>query len=193
MNTTAHLTRTKHLAVETRTAHAGLDSQIMAYGPFESLENYARFLTMQYRLHQTVDSLYLNPSYAMLLPDLRSRRRLSCIVSDMIDLNLARPDLVASPLEGHSYPATGLGWLYVVEGSTLGAAILSRLAAGLGLDGTFGASHLAPPAGGRASRWKPFVEALDSAELDANQDRQLVAGAKAAFTYANRLIRECFA
>jgi heme oxygenase len=77
--------------------------------------------------------------------------------------------------------ATALGWLYVSEGSKLGAAILYKLAGKIGLDAQFGARHLAGHPDGRARHWRDFTAVLDTAPLDAGGEQRVTAGARAAF------------
>jgi len=83
--------------------------------------------------------------------------------------------------EGMALPE-GLGWLYVSEGSKLGAAFLLKEAGQrLGLSEDFGARNLAAPADGRGAAWKRFVQALDGSGLSAADQDRVVAGARAAF------------
>lgn len=193
MTTLANPSRARRLAEATRPMHSELDGLIMTGQPFASRENYARFLRMQYRLHRAADPLFHHPGYATFLPDLHERRRLPAVMDDLIALGVERPERETSPFASSIDNATGLGWLYVVEGSNLGAAILLKLAAKLELGPTFGASHLATPEDGRAGHWRGFVAALDAAELDEDEEGRAVEGAKAAFTHAVLLTRECFA
>lgn len=193
MTTIDITSRARRLAEATRPMHSELDKLIMAGQPFASRENYTCFLRMQYRLHRAADPLFHHAAYAVMLPDLPERRRLPALMDDLIALGVERPEKDASPFADGIDPATGLGWLYVIEGSNLGAAILLKLAAKLDLTPGFGASHLATPEDGRAGHWRGFVSALDAAELDDNQERRAVEGAKAAFAHALVLTRECFA
>jgi heme oxygenase len=54
----------------------------------------------------------------------------------------------------------------VAEGLNLDAASLSRRAAALGLDGSFGARHLAVYPDGRKPSWKAFIEAVNWLDRD---------------------------
>ncbi|NWM49713.1 biliverdin-producing heme oxygenase, partial [Escherichia coli] len=58
-----------------------------------------------------------------------------------------------------------LGWLYVAEGSSMGAALLRKAAAKLDLSDTHGARHLAPAPEGPAAHWRTFTAALDAVTL----------------------------
>ncbi|MBM7329458.1 biliverdin-producing heme oxygenase, partial [Agrobacterium sp. S2] len=74
-----------------------------------------------------------------------------------------------------------MGWLYVVEGSNLGAAFLLKDAAKLGLDEEFGARHLAGAPEGRGLHWRTFTAALDEISLTVEEEERVVAGAEEAF------------
>ncbi|MFX6949703.1 biliverdin-producing heme oxygenase, partial [Acinetobacter baumannii] len=63
-----------------------------------------------------------------------------------------------------------LGWLYVSEGSTLGAAfLLKEVKDKLGLSESFGARNLAAYPEGRAVVWRRFVSFLDAPGLSAQE------------------------
>jgi heme oxygenase len=156
----------------------------MAARPFASRASYARFLRMQYRFHLDLAAVYESPELAGLIPDLSGRNRMSSVTADLNDMGVALPDAepngLRAPLE---WPA-GLGWLYVAEGSKLGAAILFKLAADLGLDERFGARHLVGFPEGRARHWREFTGVLDNVSLSSLQEEQMIAGARMAFDCA---------
>ena len=155
----------------------------MAGRPFESRERYGRFLTVQYLFHRDIAALYDSPALGALLPDLPGRRRLADIAADLADLGLPVPAPGEAPALGPDAPLPeALGWLYVAEGSNLGAAFLLKAAAALGLDERFGARHLAAAPEGRGLHWKTFVAALDAVPLSAGEEARAAKGAEAAFT-----------
>jgi len=86
-----------------------------------------------------------------------------------------------------------LAWLFVSEGSKLGAAFLLKRMPALGLSETFGARHLGEPEGGRAQGWKTFVATLDGVELDERQEREAEAAAIAAFERFTEHLERSFA
>lgn len=92
-----------------------------------------------------------------------------------------------------SSQAEALGWLFVSEGSKLGAAFLIKRAVALNLSETFGARHLGEPEGGRAAGWKSFVKTLDALELNSGEEAQLDRGAIAAFERFNVLLQHAYA
>ena len=124
--------------------------------------------------------------------DLAARSRLGAVAAGLADLGIVPPQA-----EGGSVATVGdhaaLGWLFVSEGSTLGAAILLKRAEALGLSDTFGARYLAAAPEGRARHWKAFVEALDGLDLTPAQDAEVTAGADAAFRRFAALITREFA
>ncbi len=187
--------RARRLKTRTHEAHARLDARIMAGRPFEDRERYARFLTVQRAFHRDIDPLYSDPRLVALLPGLPERRRLEAIEQDLGDLGVevsrdeAAPVFTAADID---IPAA-LGWLYVAEGSNLGAALLRKEAAKLGLSDDFGARHLAGHPDGRAAHWRAFVAALDAADLNVEEEEKATAGAEAAFARVRALVDAAFA
>lgn len=174
--------RSQRLKADTMATHDVLDKRIMASKPFDNPRNYARFLQAQYAFLRDVDALYEHAGLAALLPDLAQRRRYASIAADLRDLDAALPADAAEPPFGAELDvATALGWLYVSEGSKLGAAILYKLAGKIGLDEHHGARHLAGHPDGRARHWRDFTAVLDTAPLDAAGEERVTAGARAAF------------
>lgn len=179
---TPALPRSARLKADTSATHDVLDKRIMASAPFDNQQNYARFLQAQYAFLRDVDALYDHDGLAALLPDLEQRRRYASIAADLRDLDAALPaDSPTPPFGGQLDLGTALGWLYVSEGSKLGAAVLYKLAGKIGLDEHFGARHLAGHPDGRARHWRDFTAVLDSAPLDADGEARLIEGARAAF------------
>ena len=179
---TPALPRSARLKADTSATHDVLDKRIMAAAPFDNQQNYGRFLQAQYAFLRDVDALYDHAGLAALLPDLQQRRRYASIAADLRDLATRLPaDSPTPPFDAQLDLATALGWLYVSEGSKLGAAVLYKLAGKLGLDEHHGARHLAGHPDGRARHWREFTAVLDSAPLDAGGETRLIEGARAAF------------
>ncbi|UDF04878.1 biliverdin-producing heme oxygenase [Asticcacaulis sp. AND118] len=192
MDTDTRSTRLKGLTTGT---HDRLDRSIMAGDPFADVENYAKFLKVQYLFHRDIGTLYDVPELAALLPDLEGRRRFDKVVLDLSDVGADAPEADGAPrfVKGATVDLpTALGWLYVAEGSNLGAAFLLKFAAKLGLDATKGARHLAPADEGRGLHWRTFTAALDAIDLTAEEEARVTAGAGAAFTRVHGLVRRFF-
>ncbi len=139
-----HLPRSKRLKALTHEIHDRLDKSIMEASSFDSLEGYARFAGVQWTFHRDIEALYDDAGLTDLLPGLVERRRVALIASDLLDLGHELPPVSQPPafVSGQAVDIpTALGWLYVAEGSNLGAALLRKEAAKLGLSDTHGAKH----------------------------------------------------
>jgi len=185
------LSRSRRLKAATSGAHDRLDTSIMAAEPFSSRERYVQFVQVQYLFHRDIAALYGNAALDALLPDLPGRRRVDLIVQDLADLDRALPETEDAPVfaEGDEIDlAVALGWLYVAEGSTLGAAFLLKEAVKLGLSETCGARHLAGAPRGRGLHWRDFTAALDGIDLTPDEETRVIASAQAAFARVQSLV-----
>jgi heme oxygenase len=187
MTRIADPSRARRLKKLTHEVHEVLDRSIMAAASFETLAGYVRFVEVQYRFHHDIAALYADPVLSVLLPGLAERGRLALIAADFADLDRPRPQ-TAPPVfvPGAVDVPAALGWLYVAEGSNMGAALLRKAAAKLGLSDTHGARHLAPAPEGPAAHWRAFTAALDAVVLSDAEEEQAAAGARAAFAQVQR-------
>jgi len=182
--------RAKRLKALTSNVHEGVDRSIMSAAAFASLERYGPFLEVQYLFHLDADPLYGNAELQAMLPGLAARRRLPLVAADLADLQLNSPES-GTPVFTHGAAVdvpTALGWLYVAEGSNMGAALLRKEAAKLGLSDAFGARHLAPAPDGPAAHWRAFTAALDAVALDEDAEVRAGQGALAAFERVQALV-----
>lgn len=187
--------RTKRLKAATNSAHSRLDSRIMQAKPFVDRDRYRGFLKMQYMFHRDLDALFFDPQLDAIVPDLASRCRLAMIEQDFADLGMSIPVLDEHPhfLMGQELTLPqGLGWLYVIEGSNLGAAFLLKYAAQIGLDEGFGARHLAGAPEGRGLHWRTFKAALDSVDLTEEEEQIAVSSAELAFNRVYSIAESVF-
>ncbi|SES12000.1 biliverdin-producing heme oxygenase [Sphingobium sp. YR768] len=175
--------RAKCLKALTSTVHEGVDRSIMSASSFASIERYKRFLAIQYLFHRDVAALYADKRLQAAFPDLVQRCRLPLVVADMADLGVSATEgtdpafIDGEPVDMGS----ALGWLYVAEGSNMGAAVLRKEAQKLGLTDDFGARHLAPAPEGPAPHWRAFTAALDAVELSEDEEKRAKEGALEAF------------
>jgi len=189
------LPRSKRLKARTTGTHERLDQSIMACDPFANLERYAMFLKVQYQFHRDINALYDDATLDALLPDMKGRRRFGEVGQDLIDVGFELPAADSTPAfvsDRQIDLPTALGWLYVAEGSNLGAAFLLKEALKLGLSEEQGARHLAGAPEGRGLHWRTFTAALDDIELTDAEEERVVAGAEAAFRRVHALVREIF-
>ncbi|MGC8113575.1 biliverdin-producing heme oxygenase [Metapseudomonas otitidis] len=189
----SHPLRSQRLNQVTHEPHSRLDALVKSHDPFGKREHFARFVAAQYLFQVDLAGLYADASLGQLFEDLPARARHEQAKADLADLGHPLPAVEGeAPTVGLSLGAA-LGWLFVSEGSKLGAAFLYKRAEGLGLSDTFGARHLGEPAGGRAQGWKAFVATLDGLALDAEQERLAEAAAIAAFNRFTDHLERCFA
>lgn len=189
------LSRSKRLKAMTNKTHDRLDQSIMGRNPFADVSRYGMFVTVQHLFHRDIDALYDDVGLDALLPDLQGRRRFALTGQDLADLDIEASQAANPPafMAGAEIDLpTALGWLYVAEGSNLGAAFLLKEAAKLGLSESFGARHLAGAPEGRGLHWRTFTAALDGIELSKTEEDRVVSGAEAAFLRVHSLVRETF-
>lgn len=183
--------RSQRLNQITHAPHEQLDRAVKANAPFDTLASYTRFLSAQYLFQQELKALYTAPQLIELIADLPERCRAEQAKADLDDLDTPLPGPVAGAVDGPSQ-AEALGWLFVSEGSKLGAAFLIKRATALNLSETFGARHLSEPVGGRAEGWKRFICILDDLPFSEEQERQIDQGAIAAFERFNVLLNHAY-
>ncbi|MCF6440917.1 biliverdin-producing heme oxygenase [Pseudoalteromonas luteoviolacea] len=183
--------RMSKLRASTSSVHDQLDKKIMAQSPFQSKANYGLFLRYQYYLMNYVTVLYNNPQIAQIIPDLQDRDRCKQLIQDFQDLGMTQPQPLTTLSQLDAPLFESLGWLYVIEGSKLGAALLAKEAEKLGLNGEFGARFLA--GSNRGSHWRQFMQGIEDAPLSESQEHAMLEGAQAAFKFANELVELSYA
>ncbi|GAM96481.1 heme oxygenase HemO [alpha proteobacterium U9-1i] len=155
------------LRAATADVHAQLEREI---GNLDSLPAYQRYLRGMYGFRGAIE------------PHVASGRGwrptllLSALVQDMDDLSQK-----AAPLKDPTPSADSswrLGVHYVLEGSALGARVLLKQVAELGLGPAFGASHLWRQTQGRS--WTAFLDLLERELVDTDR---CVDGARWAFEF----------
>ncbi|MBN2977443.1 biliverdin-producing heme oxygenase [Pseudomonas fluorescens] len=184
--------RSQRLNQITNEPHTKLDALVKAHAPFETQANFARFVVAQYLFQSELVSLYNDAELIKIVPDLAERCRAEAAKLDLSDLDTEVPAPVPGAVKNPS-KAEALGWLFVSEGSKLGAAFLIKRAVGLGLGETFGARHLGEPAGGRAEGWKRFTRTLDALEFSAEEEAAVEKGAVDAFVRFTVLLEQAYA
>ncbi|MDJ0276172.1 biliverdin-producing heme oxygenase [Sphingomonas sp. 2R-10] len=193
MATTPSPTRSQRLKAATAAIHDRLDARIMALDPFASRERYVRFLRAQQAFHDALAPLYAAPLLRVELPDLPERDRSAAIAADLAAIGLPPPAVPDAPPVDPVDMSTSLGWLYVAEGSSLGAAFLLKAAQRIGLDADHGARHLAGHPDGRAAHWRRFTARIDAIDMTEAEEERMFAAARAAFARFRDLTEAAFA
>lgn len=186
----ATISRAAVLKEATRATHERLDQAIMAANPFANLQKYACFVKLQHAFHRDVSPLYEMPALQAAIPGLSSLSRFNAVARDADNLGIELPRYVNAPAAAGLALPEALGWLYVVEGSNLGAALLLKQALKMGMTATWGAEHLGEPTGGRAAGWRVFREALDAVVLAPEEEQLPIRSATEAFNRVRSLVAE---
>lgn len=163
--------RRQFLRTRTSSAHEALDASV---GALDSLPRYRRYLKGLHAFRVSAEALA-----PVAVGDWRPGRIAGLMRADMADLGVEPAPPVPMPqIDGGS---GALGLLYVLEGSALGARLLRRQAAALGLGPSNGARHLEAQAGS-LDGWHRFLAILDTApDFD---DAAAAAAAESAFAAA---------
>lgn len=185
------LTFAQYLKVNSRATHDSVDHLVMSVKPFDSQENYIKFLQLQSVFHKIVDDIYKDPALNQKINGLAELARYDTVLLDLQDLN-AQPKTMNTPLP-QPVGMEAIGWLYCAEGSNVGAAFLYKDAQNnLGFSAEHGARHLAPHADGRGKHWREFVEQLNALGIDGEDRETALRGALNAFAFYKVLLREIF-
>jgi heme oxygenase len=90
-------------------------------------------------------------------------------------------------------PASLLGYLYVLEGSIQGAAVIAPLISKtLGLDERHGLSYLSWENASARERWRNFGERMNAAPLAGGDEETIIAAALEAFAEIHRLFQALY-
>lgn len=160
------------LRAETQDLHESLDHLV---GAFRTIEDYDRFLLGSFRHRSPAEAAFTG------IPVPAVRRMLPALLADLADRDLAVP--ATQPLHLSNDMASALGAAYVIEGSALGARVLVKSAASLGLSATHGARYLSAQSASIAA-WRELLVLLDRMETS-SWDRAAGA-ARAVFAHAIR-------
>ncbi len=177
-------TRRQRLRRTTRAAHEALEARLARRGAFDSVDGYARYLAAVLPLQLALEWRLDMAGAGTLLPDWPRRRKAGLIREDLRALGRAVPDGIATPagpLAGAWGAGTALGVLYVLEGATLGGAVLGRRMAELGLARGRGASFLDPYGPDRPAMWRRFLGVLEDTALPGVEEARLAEAAHATF------------
>lgn len=181
----------ERLRTEAAERHESMHQLMARLDPFASRAAYASFVAAQYGFQRDVEHLFSDPAVQVAVPDLDVRGRKDASLADLTDLGRLAPSTPIATA-GVTVPAA-LGWLYVSEGSTLGAAFLLKEAQDkLGLSEVFGARNLAAYPGGRAIVWRRFVASLDAGGYAPAAQDVVIAGAHTAFDRFAHLLEQAF-
>ncbi|ENU92034.1 hypothetical protein F971_03127 [Acinetobacter vivianii] len=184
-NMNAIVENTLHNKIKTHTGaeHERLRNLMISLKLFENLKRYKNFTLAQYYFHNEIKNLYILHNINGIVPGIKCCQRLDALRRDMEDLLIVPKENESGDILSLNKYET-LGWLYVSEGSTLGAAILLKGAKdGYSLSESFGARNLAEYPEGRLTYWGNFVDKLNALDVSEEEEKFIIDGAFSAFKY----------
>jgi heme oxygenase len=177
---------------ETRIHHAEVDGDFdLLFRDDAASTHYQYFLMRVYGFEAPLESaLAMTPNLGLML-DLRERQKTSFLAQDLLALGLRPQELAELPLclviPTYRGAAEALGWMYVVERSTLAHSVIRRhLLTKLPREMRYASAYLQAYSGVIGARWREFGIKLDDvARTPAISDR-IVEAANEAFRCQRR-------
>lgn len=146
---------------------------------------YGFFLPMEERL----DSFLQLPFF---LPDYPSRRKSSTLAADLRHLGINPNDLpICTALPQLADLAQAFGCLYVLEGSTLGGRVITKiLHEALQIDERSGASYFNGYGAFTGDKWKLFCQTLLQYGEQGGKEEAMIEGANATFSTLTKWLND---
>jgi heme oxygenase len=171
--------RRSRLRSATAAAHQRLDGIVEGGGFLTDRVRYTAYLHATLRARRPIEASLDVSQAERVFPAWPTRRIADALRADLADLGSP-----AGNAEGARFNIDGdggvIGVLYVLEGSALGARVLSQRAADLGLGSSFGARHLATQTENPAA-WRAFLEILEALPFGSRDDARCLEGAHRTF------------
>lgn len=154
------------LRAATADAHRRLERRLPLVRPDVGLADYLRILQAYHGYFAPLDAALAPHAAGIDQLQWPARRRARRLRRDLLALGMDRASIRALPrcdaLPCIDGPAAALGCLYVVEGSTLGGQIISRVLGGrLGIDPERGGAYLAGYGATNGAMWQLFLAAVE--------------------------------
>lgn len=168
----------------TRAAHDRVDGHPLMRALMQrplTPERYRALLGLFAQIWPRLEAVYDAPAIRKALPDAGQRRRAPALAADLDRLGAARHAAAARAVAAApaASPAYAFGWLYALEGSRLGGAMIARMVADdLDLDAQNGAAFFA---GGDPEPFRAALAAAAAHVATPADEIAFRAGADAAF------------
>ncbi|GAL85382.1 heme oxygenase [Sporocytophaga myxococcoides] len=148
-----------------------------------NLESYRKILIKFYGFFQPLEnSIHRFTDILNYLPDLETRRKSSTIKEDLQRLGYKSEINLCTDLPEITTSSQAMGCLYVMEGSTLGGRMISRIIKeSLLIEMDSGVSFFSGYGEETGKKWKLFCEALKEYSLAANDDNTIINAANETF------------
>lgn len=175
------------LKAETVAEHRAVESAMPLMKQDVSFEEYRWFLEKMWGFLAPIeDQLWLIEALPEAVPDISSRWKAPLLYADLRACGLRLRDIEKLPHCKQPPPtqdlASALGYLYVVEGSTLGGQILMRqLGSRLGVTAESGAAYLSSYGTDVGRNWNRFRDSMRAAVRTEDEVDQVVSAAHETF------------
>jgi heme oxygenase len=190
------------LRTGTAAAHAELDRSLSRRGYFASLDGYREFLERFWAFQVDAEQRLVALGVDSVVPDWKDRCRADLALVDLGSLGVRSersphgPHSPPARLAGNAQTWTGLtrrpehalGVAYVLEGATLGGAVILARLARLGITAERGGRFLASYGCERWSMWDRFLANLGVWESRCISRQQTLLAARCAFGRARRYL-----
>lgn len=171
------------LRAETRVEHERLETKVDIPSRLASREAYAALVSRFYGYYVAFEPTLLAGLPAELGLDPARRRHLPKLKRDLQALDILAEGLpVTDDLPKLPHPAEAIGALYVIEGSTLGGQIISRmLRDSLGICPECGGAFFSGYGEENGAMWRAFCEAVEAWAKEHGDVEKMVMGARKTF------------
>ena len=189
---TPKLSILKRLRTETSERHAGLEQSMPVMNPNLSRSDYRALLEVFFGYYAPLEArLGASPVWAELAFDFAARRKVPRLEQDLVALGLTAEELTRLPrcaelpeldtVLGCS-GARVLGFLYVIEGATLGGQVITRhLLATHGITPETGGAFFAGYGAETGPQWQAFGAMITAAAERLGGENELIASANRTF------------
>lgn len=175
------------LKESTRQQHEHVEGTVDVMSQLFSLEDYKRLIGKFWAFYAAFEPTLPYADLKAAGLDYDERRKLKWLEADAKVLGLDGPDAFCDLPDVSTLPKA-FGSLYVVEGSTLGGAVIARhLKDQLGLTPENGGSFYASYGAEIGPKWKQFGEAVTAFAEGGKDDDEIVASAVKTFDSINAL------
>jgi heme oxygenase len=178
-------------SVKKATAQQHLSTEKALIKHVQSIHSVADYAALLYCLYGYFAPLEerITPYLDSLVPDHTQRRKAAKLLEDLQTLNYPLPQRLAQELPSPAGAAEALACFYVMEGSTLGGAIIKKLVHGqCGAIPETAFSFFSGYGEHNMAMWQSFVAIFNTAITTASDTRLAIAAAHSCFVYLENWI-----
>jgi heme oxygenase len=170
------------LRERTRLAHERLERRMAVFDAMAAPGAARRLAPLYFDFHASAEAVLQDRLGAVPGLEFERRRRAPLIAAELERMGQPRPAIRTPTPPPRSLPEA-LGFLYVLDGSSLGGRVIRREAERRGLD-LAGLSFLDPYGSEAGAMWRRFVQVLSRHCDEADARSRAAAGAAAGFAHA---------